>query len=861
MAPFFHFIDTNVLLDSFPGNMPTEDDYEKFKKPDLSSKQELELHRELADVVQSVSSAAGCDVLRFLDTTKLKASSGDAKKDIFTDGGIYRDSPLACDTPELTPSNRNKTQVTLGELGFRLQHCIDVPFWVSLSQRHARMIYFESHSHTKDNAPPSSSSPDQASAADQLGGAMDRSSEGQRRSGDVDVTRPLDDKEGVEGAITEAATGDPRGLSGGGVITKPRMTEPHAPSFVKLSRRGKEILDQFAEYMLNLLKYQHRTFSYAACVCYDMARLFYFDRSGVLVTEPFRWDERDSLLHRFIWKIAQLASAGRFEGLGYDPTATLASGEAKDKFLALKDDKTLPQHVREGFKKAIADGSPVYKLEVTPAEPSDDEWFSDMPFPPPKEFGSPSTAQSQSSPLSDSESSPSGDPLQPPQHGARSFLVGRPHFTADKLVGRCTRGYFAYDVTDADKRNWRVCFLKDSWRPVVPGRTRPEHLVYQRLRFFGVDRGIGTLICGGDVGGHWAQRTCAQDYLSAGENDSRAVVRVHYRLVIEEIGIPLNDFASFPELSAILVDAICAHHEAWDLAKVLHCDISVGNIMILPATAHSLRRTGILIDWDLSRLESELETGPGPAELNRMGTWQFRSALWLALPWKPYRRTDDIESFIHVYLYLVLRYHVTSLNSLHLIVSGYFDSVSVVHGIKVGGDSKLAHLNSHRLPFHVKSNPALQRLLDAIFFACSQSYNTLDLSEMHRRYGFRVSPPSPQPRATGETAPVPDLVLSDSDSDDDMPRSNTCATLIRPTPRRRAGPDEDVSVVEGILSDVGDLVDLFAAHATHPRQDKACDQFVARQHEVVYQPIRALSTSGESETAASSRSASSSFGG
>ncbi len=48
-----------------------------------------------------------------------------------------------------------------------------------------------------------------------------------------------------------------------------------------------------------------------------------------------------------------------------------------------------------------------------------------------------------------------------------------------------------------------------------------------------------------------------------------------------------------------------AHFFAWADAKVLHRDISAGNIMIDPTT-----RGGFLIDWDLSRLECELEVGP-----------------------------------------------------------------------------------------------------------------------------------------------------------------------------------------------------------------------------------------------------------
>ena len=49
---------------------------------------------------------------------------------------------------------------------------------------------------------------------------------------------------------------------------------------------------------------------------------------------------------------------------------------------------------------------------------------------------------------------------------------------------------------------------------------------------------------------------------------------------------------------------------AYEEAGILHRDISVGNILIDPKT-----RCGFLIDWDLSRLVSEL--GHGPMEPDR----------------------------------------------------------------------------------------------------------------------------------------------------------------------------------------------------------------------------------------------------
>ncbi len=50
---------------------------------------------------------------------------------------------------------------------------------------------------------------------------------------------------------------------------------------------------------------------------------------------------------------------------------------------------------------------------------------------------------------------------------------------------------------------------------------------------------------------------------------------------------------------------LTAHFYAYTEARVLHRDISVGNILIDPAT-----RRGLLIDWDLSRLVEHLGSGP-----------------------------------------------------------------------------------------------------------------------------------------------------------------------------------------------------------------------------------------------------------
>ena len=57
---------------------------------------------------------------------------------------------------------------------------------------------------------------------------------------------------------------------------------------------------------------------------------------------------------------------------------------------------------------------------------------------------------------------------------------------------------------------------------------------------------------------------------------------------------------------------ITAHRGVWEACKLLHCDVSVGNILI-----HSPRDcedpetnevAGLLADWDLAKTEEELTT-------------------------------------------------------------------------------------------------------------------------------------------------------------------------------------------------------------------------------------------------------------
>ncbi|KAI9450855.1 hypothetical protein F5148DRAFT_986781, partial [Russula earlei] len=57
---------------------------------------------------------------------------------------------------------------------------------------------------------------------------------------------------------------------------------------------------------------------------------------------------------------------------------------------------------------------------------------------------------------------------------------------------------------------------------------------------------------------------------------------VHYQLVLNMLRQPLSMFGSTRELCQVIWDAMIAHTDTYDKAKILHQDVSAGNILITP---------------------------------------------------------------------------------------------------------------------------------------------------------------------------------------------------------------------------------------------------------------------------------------
>ena len=100
----------------------------------------------------------------------------------------------------------------------------------------------------------------------------------------------------------------------------------------------------------------------------------------------------------------------------------------------------------------------------------------------------------------------------------------------------------------------------------------------------------------------------------------------------------------------------------------------------------------------------------------------------LCFPWKASELADDVESFVHVINYLVLKYHPTSLGSksrFKRFVEGFFAYYKVQDKIRFGGDAKWQFMKqSNKAPYEAigPGEEALQELIDGLAVLCHNHY-------------------------------------------------------------------------------------------------------------------------------------------
>ncbi|GBE82850.1 hypothetical protein SCP_0412370 [Sparassis crispa] len=431
---------------------------------------------------------------------------------------------------------------------------------------------------------------------------------------------------------------------------------------------------QIVSYANMLFSRQHRCFAFTILILRDVARIIRWDRAGTVVTNKFKYTNTE-YLGKFLWRFCNMTDKQQ----GYDTTAVVVKCGSADYKLMEQLAKNPPEgagseYARESFAKSMPN--------LSKENPNDWSCWKLTVHP---ENGKA---------IDGSDPRPAGRNVRKKPR-LQHFLVGKPHFQASGMTGRVTRGYIAYNCQDK-----KFVFLKDVWRVDLPDIEK-EGYILQSLNDAEVAN-VPTLVCHGDVLDvedvgdvvHVErQRTKTDTYWHEFYSGQMNPIKTHthYRLVVEEVCRPLSDFDNALELVRIVSDCIYAHHQAMVTARIMHGDVSAGNILInetlLPSNGDIPWRVGMLCDWELSKLiddkdgEGDDTEGTRKArQPDRTGTWQFMSVISLDVPTRAVEVADELEAFFNVFLLYLVRFMDSSLKNPAYFMSQYFDECTVSDG-------------------------------------------------------------------------------------------------------------------------------------------------------------------------------------
>ncbi|CAL1715112.1 unnamed protein product [Somion occarium] len=496
---------------------------------------------------------------------------------------------------------------------------------------------------------------------------------------------------------------------------------------------ARETRGQIAEYVAEVLSRQHRQFTFAFYIYRNLARLFVVDRVATVTTPPFDYVKDPKTLLKFFYRLAQADGVAQ----GYDPTVTLAPSAHLPTLREhmAKDHGPIETLIHDAMDDALLYGAssiwPLYTVEV-----HDDE--------------------------SDEKS---------------YFLIGKPRTSCPSMFGRATKGFIAFDLVQHD-----FVWLKDSWR-LASQRYHPEWEVYRKLNAKGV-KNIATMRCGGDVHAPKLQCTRTQEAIT----DHSLKSRIHCRLVINEIGRPLGTYETSYDLIFIIACAFKAHSQAWEMAEVLHRDISDNNVLIIQEKIdgkYEIR--GILIDWDLCKYKKQLEEDRVATNDNQSGTWQFISALRLQYPRKFCELADDIESFFHLITWCALRYHQHSLlgkpRALTMHVNDMFlDCATSPEGLLYGCEEKFRLMTGSKPGFKILHDETFKDVINKLLRICQSHYRSLDWDDLRRFQAASIREAQEEKKSQAQTTSttshrrrlqkglsgMPEGTVSDDDEPDNL---------------------------------------------------------------------------------------------
>ncbi|OBT55405.1 hypothetical protein VE04_04713 [Pseudogymnoascus sp. 24MN13] len=287
------------------------------------------------------------------------------------------------------------------------------------------------------------------------------------------------------------------------------------------------------------------------------------------------------------------------------------------------------------------------------------------------------------------------------------YLEAQPIASRERLVGTGTTCYRAR-TPNSDRWDY---VLKFKWRWA---RDRPEddflNLASEKCVW-----GAVSLDCYKEIEStsNLRRRSCFNaaglvDYTE--ETGDFFQNRILACVVTSPVGRPLHTFNSLLGLLEMFGDAIKCHRSLYHDAKVLHQDISPGNIIILDGQDEQ-KPKGILIDLDSAiELAELLETERGIT-----GTRPFIAIGVLKKELHSYRH--DLESFLYFFLWTIITNHADDppeTSKLRQWSNGEWDELAVRKSLDMGQDSFRGILEEFTGEFE-SLKPLAERLHQILF--------------------------------------------------------------------------------------------------------------------------------------------------
>lgn len=254
---------------------------------------------------------------------------------------------------------------------------------------------------------------------------------------------------------------------------------------------GKIIKGRMTEYLAKILICQHRTHLFSLYIRGPVVYLMRWDRAGAVMCNPFSLEDEPHKLHRFLHRLTKMSRSQR----GYDETVKPATPEQIKMFKAFTPNN--PYH-EECKSEALR--WPLYTVTLPG-------------------FGVNASAEVH-------------------------LILGKPRSSSQRLIGRSTRGYVAFDLDSK-----RLVFLKDYWRPGREG-VRTELDVYGKLKKHEVPY-IATPIGGGDVISDMEPQSTITHLFVKGVGRLR-----HYRFAVQQVGRPIEDYETPRDMVMVLSQAL-----------------------------------------------------------------------------------------------------------------------------------------------------------------------------------------------------------------------------------------------------------------------------------------------------------------